>query len=241
MSGHSKWKTIQHRKGKQDAARSKEFAKLAKEIYIAAKNGGPHIESNAALRLAVDKAKTKSMPKDNIERAIEKANGNAQAENYNEIIYEGYGPGGVAIMVYCLTDNVNRTASSVRSIFNRRGGNLGTDGSVAYLFERKGNIVINAELNNLDAEDFALDIMEFAVENIEVDDGIISITTTTQDFEAVKDSIDNLNLVSEYIEAQITMLPIHSVEVDEETEERVMDLIEQLEEDDDVQEVYSNN
>lgn len=240
MSGHSKWKTIQHRKGKQDAVRSKEFAKLAKEIYIAAKSGGGQVESNASLRLAIDKAKTKSMPKDNIQRAIEKATGSSNNENYNELMYEGYGPAGVAIMVYCLTDNVNRTASSIRSIFNRRGGNLGTNGSVSYMFERKGNIVINCDENNIDGEDFGLSVMDFPIENVTIEDDIIHILTDVADFENVKMQIDKLNIIDSYVEAQITMVPNINVDIDDETAERVMALVEQLEDDDDVQEVYTN-
>lgn len=240
MSGHSKWKTIQHRKGKQDAVRSKEFAKLAKEIYIAAKSGGGQVESNASLRLAIDKAKTKSMPKDNIQRAIEKATGSSNNENYNELMYEGYGPAGVAIMVYCLTDNVNRTASSIRSIFNRRGGNLGTNGSVSYMFERKGNIVINCDENNIDGEDFGLSVMDFPIENVTIEDDIIHILTDVADFENVKMQIDQLNIIDSYVEAQITMVPNINVDIDDETAERVMALVEQLEDDDDVQEVYTN-
>ncbi|WOO89649.1 YebC/PmpR family DNA-binding transcriptional regulator [Mollicutes bacterium LVI A0078] len=240
MAGHSKWKNIQHRKGRQDAARSKEFQKLAKEIYVAAKSGGDSLESNAGLRLAVDKAKSKSMPKDNIERAIAKATGSQNGENYDEVRYEGYGAGGVAIMVDCLTDNLNRTASSVRSTFTRRGGNLGTDGSVSYLFNRKGNIVIETANISLDIEEFELEVLEFGIEDVTVEDGILQIITEPNDFEQIKKSIDSMEVVSEYMEAEVTMLPTMEVELDEETTEKVMALIEQLEDNDDVQSVYSN-
>lgn len=240
MSGHSKWKTIQHRKGKQDAARGREFQKLAKEIYIAAKNGGADPASNAALRLAVDKAKVKSMPKDNIERAIKKATGSNDSANYDEIMYEGYGPSGVAIMVYCLTDNRNRTASTVRSTFTRRGGNLGADGSVSYLFNRTGNIVIDESKVNIDIEEFELEILEFDIDDINLEDGIVQITCNASNFEAVKTAIDNSGYVDEYMEAEVTMLPTMEIELDEEESEKVLNLVEQLEDNEDVQAVYTN-
>lgn len=240
MSGHSKWKTIQHRKGKQDAARSKEFAKFAKEIYTAAKQGGDNLDSNPALRLAVDKAKSKSMPKDNIERAIMKAVGGLNGESYNEVRYEGYGAGGVAIIVDCLTDNTNRTAATVRSAFTRRGGNLGTDGSVSYLFNRKGHIVINEDAITIEAEEFELNVLDFDPEDLIIEDGIIQIITAPNDFDSIKQSIDEMGVVDDYIEAEVTMLPSMEIELDEDTAEKVMQLIEQLEENDDVQSVYSN-
>lgn len=240
MSGHSKWKTIQHRKGKQDAARSKEFAKFAKDIYTAAKNGGDNLEANPALRLAIDKAKSKSMPKDNIERAIMKAVGGVNGESYNEIRYEGYGAGGVAIIVDCLTDNTNRTAASVRSAFTRRGGNLGTDGSVSYLFNRKGHIVIDSELISIDPEEFELNVLDFDPEDILIEDGIIQIITDPSKFDQMKEAIDQMNVVADFIEADVTMLPTVEITLDDETAEKVHALIEQLEDNDDVQSVYSN-
>ena len=145
MSGHSKWATIHRKKGLLDAARGKVFQKLAKEIMVAAKGGSPDPSQNAALRLVIDKAKAQNMPKDNIQKAIDKASGNMDGANYESVRYEGYGHGGVAVMVDCLTDNRNRTASMVRSSFTKAGGNLGTDGSVSYMFERRGSIVIPAD------------------------------------------------------------------------------------------------
>ncbi|WOO87824.1 YebC/PmpR family DNA-binding transcriptional regulator [Mollicutes bacterium LVI A0039] len=240
MAGHSKWKNIQHRKGRQDAARSKEFQKLAKEIYTAAKSGGENIESNAALRLAIDKAKSKSMPKDNIDRAIMKAVGGKNGENYQEVRYEGYGAGGVAIMLDCLTDNVNRTAATVRSTFTRRSGNLGTDGSVAYLFDRKGHIVFSSEKLKMPIEEFELAVLDFDIEDIIIEEDIIQITTTPGDYETVIANIEAMNVVEEFMEAEVTMLPQVEVELDSETAEKVYALIEQLEDNDDVQSVYSN-
>ncbi len=240
MAGHSKWKNIQHRKGRQDAARSRDFQKLAKEIYIAAKNGGANIESNAALRLAVDKAKTKSMPKDNIERAIKKASGTQDGANYDEIMYEGYGAGGVAIMVYCLTDNRNRTASTVRSTFTRRGGNLGADGSVSYLFNRKGNFVIDSANITIDVEQFEIEMLEFEIEDIISEEGIVQIICEPNNFEQVKQAIDASGYVSEFMQAEVTMLPTLEIELDEAESEKVLNLVEQLEDNEDVQAVYTN-
>lgn len=240
MSGHSKWKKIQHKKGAADAARSKEFAKFARDIYTAAKQGGDNLEANPALRLAVDKAKAKSMPKYNIERAIMKAVGGLNGESYNEVRYEGYGAGGVAIIVDCLTDNTNRTASTVRSAFTRRGGNLGTDGSVSYLFNRKGNIVINTDCLTIDEEEFELEVLDFDPEDINIEDGIIQIITDPSKFDTIKNQIDAMGVVDDYLEAEVTMLPSIEIELDEETSEKVMQLIEQLEDNDDVQSVYSN-
>ena len=160
MSGHSKWATIHRKKGLLDAARGKVFQKLAKEIMVAAKGGSPDPQTNAALRLAVDKAKAQNMPKDNIQKAIEKATGTTEGANYENVRYEGYGPNGVAFMVDCLTDNRNRTASQVRSSFTKKGGNLGTDGSVSYLFKRKGVIILD---KSYDEEKLMNDVLELDI------------------------------------------------------------------------------
>lgn len=240
MSGHSKWKKIQHKKGAADAARGREFAKFAKDIYTAAKQGGDNLEANSALRLAIDKAKSKSMPKENIERAIMKAVGGVNGESYNEVRYEGYGAGGVAIIVDCLTDNTNRTAATVRSAFTRRGGNLGTDGSVSYLFSRKGHIVINEDSVTIDAEEFELSVLDFDPEDVIIEEGIIQIITDPSQFDLIKAAIDEMGVVDDYIEAEVTMLPSMEIELDEGTSEKVLALIEQLEDNDDVQSVYSN-
>ncbi|MGL4589822.1 MAG: YebC/PmpR family DNA-binding transcriptional regulator [Mycoplasmatales bacterium] len=241
MSGHSKWSTIKHKKGAADAKRGKIFQKLSKEIFIAAKNGGASIDSNAALRLAVEKAKMQSMPKDNIQRAIDKAAGNTSGEAYDEIMYEGYGPNGIAVMVFCLTDNRNRTASTVRSTFSKRGGNLGADGSVAYLFNRKGYIALEAEkLVGIDAEEFILNTMELDIDEITDEDGVIVITTDPSSFEAVKNELDATEQISEYLKAEVTMVASMEVELEEADAEKVERLIDELEDNDDVQEVYHN-
>lgn len=240
MAGHSKWKNNLHRKSAQDAKRGKIFQKLAKEIYVAAKTGEPNPDTNATLRAAIDKARSQSMPKDNIDRAIARAKGGANDENYEEIMYEGYGPSGVAIMVYCLTDNRNRTAAFIKSTFSKRGGNLGSDGSVSYLFNRRGQIIIDQEQLKMDPEEFLLEVMEFAIEDANFDEGIIQITTATEDFSQVKEQIDQLNIVNEYIKAETSMVPTMEVELDDEISEKVRNLVEILEENDDVQEVYYN-
>ncbi len=240
MAGHSKWKNNLHRKNAQDAKRGKIFQKLAKEIYVAAKVGEPNPETNASLRAAIDKARSQSMPKDNIDRAIARAKGGANDENYEEIMYEGYGPNGVAVMVYCLTDNRNRTAAFVKSTFSKRGGNLGADGSVSYLFNRKGQIIISADQLQMDPEEFLLEAMEFNIEDATYDDGIVVVTTATGDFAAVKAQIDDLNIVNEYVKAETTMVPTMEVELDDEASEKVTALIDILEDNDDVQEVYYN-
>ncbi len=240
MVGHSKWKNNMHRKGAQDAKRGKIFQKLAKEIYVAAKDGDPNPETNAKLRAAIEKARQESMPKDNITRAIDRAKGGANGENYEEIMYEGYGPNGVAVMVYCLTDNRNRTASFVKSTFAKRGGNLGADGSVSYLFNRAGNIVISTSELTMDPEEFILEVMEFNINDAQLDEEIIIITTEPNNYEEVKKQIDELTVVKDFVKAEVTMVPTMEVELSEEESQKVLNLIEILEDNDDVQEVYYN-
>ena len=236
MSGHSKWATIHRKKGLIDAARGKVFQKLAKELYVAAKSGTPDPDSNAALRLVVEKAKAANMPKDNIKKAIDKAKGAGNGENYESIRYEGYGPGGVAIMVDCLTDNRNRTASSVRSTFSKRGGNLGTDGSVSYIFERKGIIVIPSDY---DEDEVMLTALDAGALDMENNGDTYLITTPSDKFIAVKDALANIG-VAEFLTSEVTFVPNNEVELDDETKEKVYNLIEALEDIDDVQDVHHN-
>ena len=236
MSGHSKWATIHRKKGLLDAARGKVFQKLAKEIMVAAKGGSPDPQQNAALRLAVDKAKAQNMPKDNIQKAIEKATGSADGANYENVRYEGYGPNGVAFMVDCLTDNRNRTASMVRSSFTKAGGNLGTDGSVSYMFERRGSIVIPGEYDEDTMMMTALDAGALDFEKI---DNTYLITTAQDTFTAVKDALEAAD-VKEFLECELTYIPNMEVSLDEEGTEKVERLIETLEDLDDVQDVYCN-
>lgn len=235
MSGHSKWATIHRKKGLLDAARGKVFQKLAKEIMVAAK-GGPDPSQNAALRLAVDKAKAQNMPKDNIQKAIEKATGTTDGANYESVRYEGYGHGGVAFMVDCLTDNRNRTASQVRSAFTKAGGNLGTDGSVSYMFERRGSIVIPADYDEDEMMMTALDAGASDFEKVE--DNYI-ITTDTTSFTPVREALENAG-VKEFLECELTYVPNMEVTLDEEGVEKIEKLVDALEDLDDVQDVYNN-
>lgn len=236
MSGHSKWATIHRKKGLIDAARGKVFQKIAKELYVAAKSGTPDPDQNASLRMVVEKAKAANMPKDNIQKAIDKAKGAGENEHYDQIRYEGYGPQGVAVMVDCLTDNKNRTASFVRSTFTKKGGNLGTDGSVSYMFERKGSIVIP---NKYDEDEVMLTSLDNGALDVENDGENYNITTTPEDMLKVKDALNQIG-VDEFLESEVTYIPNMEVEVDEEHKEKVLELIEQLEDLDDVQSVYFN-
>ena len=236
MSGHSKWATIHRKKGLIDAARGKVFQKLAKEIFVAAKSGTPDPEQNASLRMVVEKAKAANMPKDNIQKAIDKAKGANEGENYEQIRYEGYGPCGVAVIVDCLTDNKNRTASFVRSTFTKKGGNLGTDGSVSYMFERKGSIVIP---NTYNEDDVMLVSLDNGALDIENDGENYNITTAPDALLKVKDALQEIG-VETFLESEVTYLPNIEVEVDDEHKEKVLEMIEQLEDLDDVQNVYFN-
>ncbi|MGG3573766.1 YebC/PmpR family DNA-binding transcriptional regulator [Bacillus gobiensis] len=238
MAGHSKWKNIQKRKNAQDSKRGKIFMKLAKEIYVAAKTSGTDPESNASLRLVIDKAKQSNMPNDNIERAIKKADGSKDNNSYEEITYEGYGPSGVAVMVKCLTDNKNRTATNVRTAFNKNGGSLGESGCVAYMFERKGYLAIERKGLNVDEDELMLEVIEAGAEELETSDESFEIYTEAEQFEQVKHTLEK----NEYSldSAEITMIPQTYTEVDETDSEKVEKLIDVLEDDDDVQEVYHN-
>ena len=236
MSGHSKWATIHRKKGLLDAARGKVFQKLAKEIMVAAKSGSPDPQTNAALRLAVDKAKAQNMPKDNIQKAIEKATGTTDGANYETVRYEGYGPHGVAFMVDCLTDNRNRTASQVRSSFTKAGGNLGTDGSVSYMFERRGSIVIPGEY---DEDTMMMTALDAGALDFESAEDTYIITTAQDTFTQVKEALEAEN-VKEFLECELTYVPNMEVELDEESSEKVHNLVETLEDLDDVQDVYYN-
>lgn len=237
MAGHSKWKNIQHRKGAQDARRGKIFTKIAKLITIAAKESGGDPESNAKLRLVLSKAKAANMPKDNIERAIKKGTGGADGVNYTEKVYEGYGPSGVAVLVECLTDNVNRTVGDVRFAFARSGGNLGTDGSVAWMFNSKGLIIYEKEK----VEDYDK-LLELAIENgaedVNEEDGAYEISCDPKDFSQLRDALDSLNW--ETAVCELTRIPENQSEVDAEKAAAVQKLVDALEDNDDVQNVYHN-
>ena len=235
MSGHSKWSTIKRKKGAIDAERSKIFQKLAKELYVAAKSGDPDPINNAQLRMVIEKAKASNMPKSNIESAIAKAMNKNNSENYEEVRYEGYGPAGIAIMVDCLTDNKNRTASFVRSTFTKKNGNLGTDGSVSYMFKRKGLLVLE---NVYEENKFLEDALNLPVLDVLYDDDII-IYTKPEDFIMVKEELEK-NGYDKFITSEVTFIPDNYIKLNEEEEEKVLSLIESLEEIEDVQNVYHN-
>lgn len=236
MSGHSKWATIHRKKGELDAARGKVFQKIAKEIYVAAKGTNGNPDDNPGLRAVLEKARSNNMPKDNIQKAIDKAVGGAGGEEYESVRYEGYGPSGVALMIDCLTDNRNRTAMLVRSTLTKRGGNLGTDGSVSYLFERKGVIVTDKSVDEDEAMMVALDngALDFVV-----NDDNYEIYTPVEDFIKVKEALEELG-VKEFITSEVTFVARNLIELDEEQTEKVQNLIDTLEDIDDVQNVYSN-
>lgn len=238
MAGHSKWKNIQGRKNAQDAKRGKIFQKISREIYMAAKAGGPDPAMNPALRLVVDKAKAANMPNDNIDRAIKKASASGEGEHYDEIIYEGYGPAGVAILVYALTDNRNRTATNVRVAFTRNGGSLGETGSVNYMFDRKGYLVIEREGLAVDEETMFEQVIEAGGEDLETTDEVFEIYTAPEDFVEVRDALEQVGY--KLAQAALTMVPQTMVALTDEQNEKLAILVDKLEEDDDVSEVFTS-
>jgi YebC/PmpR family DNA-binding regulatory protein len=235
MSGHNKWSTIKRKKGAADAKRGKIFTKIIKEIMIAAKDGGGDPELNPRLRLAVQNAKGANMPKDNIERAIKKATG-ADATSYSEVSFEGYGPCGIAVFLECLTDNNNRTVSTVRAAFNRHGGNLGTNGSLTFLFDRKGIFTIKNEDLNID--ELELELIDAGAGDFEVDGDTITVTCAKEDFGSVNKKLNELSIEPE--DAGLKRIPNDTKSVDVESARKVLRFIDTLEDDDDVQNVYHN-
>lgn len=235
MAGHSKWANIKHRKGAQDAKRGKIFTKIIREITVAAKDN-PDIEANPRLRTAVNKARAANMPSDNIDRAIKKGSGTLDGVVYEEVRYEGYGPGGIAIMVDCLTDNKNRTAPEVRSIFSKNGGNLGESGCVSYMFDRKGVIII--EEGQTTEDDVMELLLEFDVEDIKTEDGNIVITTSVEGYNDCSDTLQKKDL--KLVMDETTFIPQTEVTLDESRAAQCMRLVDLLENQDDVQNVYAN-
>lgn len=237
MAGHSKWKNIQHRKGAQDAKRGKVFTKIGIEITVATKMGGGDPEGNPRLRLALNKARAANVPKDVITRAIKKGTGDLEGANYTEKSYEGYGIGGVAVYVECLTDNINRTVSEVRHAFSRNGGNLGTDGSVGWIFNRKGMIVFDrASVSDFDQ------LMELAIENgaedVKESDDQIEVVCEPEDFDTLKTSLDSLDIEPQFCE--ITRIPENFTKVEPDKVDTLEKLINILEDNDDIQNVFHN-
>jgi YebC/PmpR family DNA-binding regulatory protein len=236
MSGHSKWSSIKHKKGVTDARRGKIFTKLIKEITVAARMGGGDINSNPRLRTAVQAAKSENMPKENIERAVKKGTGELEGVFYEESIYEGYGPGGAAVYIESVTDNKNRAVADIRYILNKAGGNLGSNGCVAWMFEKKGYIVVEDQSVDEDA------LMEVAIdagaEDVREDNGNYEIITAPKDFEVVKTAVDKASIP--YIVAEITMFPQSTVNLQGKEAEQMLNLMETLEDCEDVQKVYTN-
>ena len=236
MSGHNKWSKIKNKKGSEDAKRGKIFTKHARNITVAAREGGLDPEYNASLKTAIEMAKADNMPNDNIDRAIKKASGEAGGENYERLVYEGYGPGGVAFIVDCLTDNKNRTAPDVRHIFDKFGGNLGTDGSVMFLFERKGEIVLNGE--GKDFDDFMMDSLEAGASDVEdLGEGYFEALTEVADF---NQALENLKDMGYKVERANISYIANNIEVSPDHHEKLYKLIDALEDNDDIQEVYHN-
>ena len=236
MSGHSKWSTIKHKKGATDAKRGKIFTKIIKEITVAARMGGGDPETNPRLRSALISARSENMPRDTFERAIKKGTGDLDGVNYEEILYEGYGPGGVAVLVECLTDNRNRTIAEVRQVFNKAGGNVGTDGCVAWMFDKKGLIIVNKE--DSDEETLMELALDAGAEDIKEETESFEIICEPADFEAVKEAVDAAGI--KYEMAEITMIPQNMTKVEGKEAEQMINFMEALDDCDDIQKFYSN-
>jgi len=235
MSGHNKWSTIKHKKAAADSKRNKVFTKLLRELVVAAKIGGGDLESNARLRTAVDKARAANMPKDNIQKAIKKGTGELSGENYEELVYEGYGPAGVALIIQTLTDNKNRTAASVRSILTKHSGNLGENGCVSWMFKRKGLFAFE----NIQNEDQITNIaLEVDAEDYKYDDGYAEIYCEPDDFEDLRSKLDESGF--KYENAEITMIPDTVIKLEENDASKMLKIMDSLDDDDDVQNVYAN-
>ena len=233
MSGHSKWSTIKRKKGAADQKRSKIFSRIIKEISVAVKDGGSDPEGNPRLRLALNNARGANMPKDNIQRALSKAK---DTEALHEITYEGYAPGGIAIFVECLTDNPQRTVASIRSIFNKRGGSLGTNGSVAFMFDRKG--VIRIPKGKLDADELQLEMIDAGMEDFEEQEDVFEIITPLEGFASVQKRLEEMKIEVE--NAELQRIPVETKTLDAESGVKVLKIVELFEDDDDVQNVFHN-
>jgi YebC/PmpR family DNA-binding regulatory protein len=236
VSGHSKWATIKHKKGKTDARRGKLFSKLSRAITVAAREGGSDPTMNISLANAIEKAKAESMPKDNIERAIQRGGGGADGETYEHILYEGYGPAGVAIIVEVLTDNKNRSAAEVRNIFSKHGGQLAQPGAVAWVFERRGSIMVDG--GRFAEDDIMTAAIEAGAEDVVQDGDQFDVLTQPADFAAVRDAMAAAGI--EFEQAELTMIPKNTVKLEENDARKTMKIVDALEDSDDVQEVFAN-
>lgn len=236
MSGHSKWANIKNKKAKGDAQRSNVFTKIGREIAIAVKQGGPNPDSNSRLRDVIAKAKAANMPNDNIKRSIQKASGELGNVNYEEVTYEGYGAGGVAVIVECLTDNKTRTVGDVRHYFDKCGGQMGNSGCVSFMFDKQGIIVIDSK--GLDEDDFIMMALDAGADDVVTDEDVYEVITSPSGYQAVRDALEEKGLT--IISSEIEMVPQNTVTPDDETVTKIVKLIDMLEENDDVQNVYHN-
>jgi YebC/PmpR family DNA-binding regulatory protein len=236
MSGHSKWHNIRLKKGKMDAERGKTFTKLAREIIVAAKQGGGNPDANARLRIAVQKARESSMPADNIKRAIQRGTGELEGVNYDELTYEGYGPGGTAVLVETMTDNRNRTVAELRNLFSKSGGSLGEQGCVAWIFDPKGLVSISK--NGTDEETVMMAALDAGAEDVRIEEETYDVVTAPEDLPVVRQALDGAGIA--YALAEVTMLPKSTVELQGKDAQQMLRLLEMLEDHDDVQHVYAN-
>ncbi len=238
MSGHSKWSTIKRKKGANDAQRAKIFTKIAREIAVAVKAGGADPENNASLKDVIAKARANNMPNDNINRTIKKAAGDNDTADYESITYEGYGPNGVAVIVNTLTDNRNRTAADIRHAFDKNGGNMGQNGCVSFMFDKLGVLVIEDEDGVIDEEEITMDALEAGAEDIEIDEGMIEITTSPDDFSAVREALE---AKYSFVSAEVRMVPQTMTQLTDELSIKNMNrMLDMLDDNDDVQDVYHN-
>ena len=237
MSGHSKWNNIKNKKGKSDAERGKVFTKLGRELLVAVKEGGPDPASNSKLRDVIAKCKANNMPNDNIDRSIKKAAGDGNTANYEDITYEGYGPNGVAIIIEAMTDNRNRTAGDVRHILDKFGGNLGTTGSVSWMFDKKGVLIVEKSVK-MGEDELMMEAIEAGAENFEADEDVYERTTTPEDFSKVREALEAKGI--EFLDADIKMVPQNYMSLDEAGTKKMNLIIENMEDLDDVQEIWHN-
>ncbi|ACL69985.1 YebC/PmpR family DNA-binding transcriptional regulator [Halothermothrix orenii] len=239
MAGHSKWANIKHKKAKEDRKRGKLFSKLSKMITVAAREGGGDPEMNPDLRLAIQKAKDNNMPNDNIERAIKRGTGELEGVKYEKFVYEGYGPGGVALYLELMSDNRNRTAAEIRHVLSKNGGNLGESGCVSWMFKRRGQLIVDLNESDFDEDELMLEALEAGAEDVVTEDNLLTIYTDPSDFEEVRKQLEEQGI--KFSSADIAMVPENNVNVDDKsTAKKVLKLMDALEDHDDVQEVYSN-
>ena len=239
MSGHNKWSTIKRKKGANDAARAKVFTKIGRELAVAVKNGGPDPNNNAKLRDVIAKAKQNNVPNDNIDRMLKKAAGESDSTNFEEIVYEGYGPSGIAVVVEALTDNRNRAASNIRNAFTKGGGNVGTPGCVSFMFDKKGQMIVAKEECDKDADELMMMALDAGAEDFNEEDDCYEITTAPDDFDAVNEALTNDGIT--FASAEVTMIPQTYVELTSEDDlKKMRRILALLDEEDDVQNVYHN-